>query len=129
MPDHAARETGIADDDGEQYGGRDRQGNAEPRRQAPIGPEQRRDVGPEPHERAVPEGDEAEPAHQGPGGIDEGPDQDLDHEMQEIARRDERHGDQDRGADGEQDAIDAHGVNSPRGRMNISTMKNTKANT
>ena len=64
----------------------DAERNAEPGREAVIVPQQRRHIGADAHEGAVAERDEAEAAHQRPGGVDEGPEQDLDQQMQEIGR-------------------------------------------
>ncbi len=49
--------------------------------------------------------------------------------MQDIGRRRERQRHQRREADGPDDVVEIHGANSPRGRMNINTMKKVKAKT
>ena len=72
---------------------------------------------------------EAEAAHQRPGGVDEGPDQDLDQQMQEIRRGDRRQRDQNREPDERQDADWGHRVNNPRGLTNMRMMKSVKAST
>ena len=124
--------TGIRHDH-RQHGGSDhRDGNAEPWRHAEMVPQQRRHISANAHEAAMPQRDQAEPAHHRPRRIGKRPDQDQDQDVQVVGFAiDERQRDQRRtGNPGHQlTCVHERLANSPAGLMNIMTMKKAKAST
>src|SRR5207302_1005888 len=135
VADHAESEARIADRDRQQDRERDRPEAADPGREAPEVPEERGRVGADAEEGAVAEGDEAEATHEGPGGADERPDQDLDQHVEDV-RPQAPHRDPGRRPEPRKQTERARGANRyprrikmPPGRAKISTMNTANAMT
>src|SRR5262249_57520695 len=126
---------GVADHRGQAHGEEHGHEPADPRSETEEVPEETGRVGAHAEESAVAEGHEAEAAHERPRAADEGPDENLHDDVDEVlahpAEGEEGlHGEEGDDEDGPE-ASPAHVrlAKMPPGRTNISTMKITKATT